>query len=304
MAGFFKSFSRAGKGVPKDAPNKKRFVLFFEILWRKLWQIIGINIIYFIIVLPLMAYVFVFIMQSVGIEASDLAGNTLFMIFGYILNLPPFFMWLLVGLSAVLYGPATCGLTYILRNYTRQEHAWTFSDFFDRAKKNFKQGLLAGIIDIALVLSCSMYVAMDTSALSSGQWYLIAFKYVAIVVFIIYFIMRFYIYTLIVTFDMSFKAIIKNSWIFVILGFFRNLCSVFFIVLSIATSVGYMLAFFGLFTLAFCRYIAVFNSYPVIERYMLEPIRKKEAEAGGVELIEPIFSDDVQSAADDDKKTE
>ena len=124
---FFRNFSRSGKGVAKDAPDKKRFILFFEILWRKLWQIIGINIIYFIIILPLMAYVLVFIMQSVGIEAADLAGNTLFVIFAAILNLPPFFMWLLVGLSAVLYGPATCGLTYILRNYTRQEHAWTFS---------------------------------------------------------------------------------------------------------------------------------------------------------------------------------
>lgn len=302
MAGFFRNFSRAGKGVAKDAPDKKRFILFFEILWRKLWQIIGINIIYFIIILPLMAYVLVFIMQSVGIEAADLAGNTLFTIFAYILNLPPFFMWLLVGLSAVLYGPATCGLTYILRNYTRQEHAWTFSDFFDRAKQNFKQGLLAGIIDIALVLSCSMYVAMDTTALTGAQWYLVTFKYIALIVFVIYFIMRFYIYTLIVTFDMSFKAIIKNAWIFVILGFFRNLCSVFFIVLSLATSVGYMLAFFGLFTLAFCRYIAVFNGYPVIEKYMLQPMRKKEAEEGGVTMIEPIFSDDVKSVTDDKKE--
>ncbi|MBS7316091.1 MAG: DUF624 domain-containing protein [Clostridiaceae bacterium] len=302
MAGFFRNFSRSGKGVAKDAPEKKRFILFFEILWRKLWQIIGLNILYFIIVLPLMAYVIVFIMQSVGIQASDLAGNTLFMIFGYILNLPPFFMWLLVGASAILYGPATCGLTYILRNYTRQEHAWTFSDFFERAKQNFKQGLLAGVIDIALVLSCSMYVAMDTSALGSGQWYLVAFKYIALIVFVIYFIMRFYIYTLIVTFDMSFKAIIKNAWIFVILGFFRNLCSVFFIVLSLATSVGYMLAFFGLFTLAFCRYIAVFNSYPVIEQYMLQPIRRKQEEEGSITIIEPIFSDDVKS--EPDKKDE
>ena len=123
------------------------------------------------------------------------------------------------------------------------------------------------------------------------------------IVFVIYFIMRFYIYTLIVTFDMSFKAIIKNAWIFVILGFFRNLCSVFFIVLSLATSVGYMLAFFGLITLALCRYIAVFNSYPVIERYMLQPMRKKE-EAEGVTRIEPIFSDDVKSGLDDKKEDE
>ena len=58
-----------------------------------------------------------------------------------------------------------------------------------------------------------MYVAMDATALTGGQWYLVTFKYIAMIVFVIYFIMRFYIYTLIVTFDMSFKAIIKNAWI-------------------------------------------------------------------------------------------
>lgn len=137
MAGFFRDFSRSGKGVSKEDANQKRFVLFFVILWRKLWQFIGLNLIYFVITLPLFSYLTVFVLQSVGIEAADLAGNMLFAIAGYILNLPPFFMWLLIGVSALLYGPATCGLTYVLRNYARQEHAWTFSDFFTRAKENF-----------------------------------------------------------------------------------------------------------------------------------------------------------------------
>ena len=301
MAGFFRDFSRSGKGVSKESSDKKRFILFFEILWRKLWQFIGINVIYFIIILPMFAYVSVFLMQSVGIQAEDLSGNTLFAIFGYILSLPPALMWLLVGLSAVLYGPATCGLTYVVRNYTRQEHAWTFSDFFERAKQNFGQGVLAGIIDILLTLSCAMYLAMNTAAVGEGQWYLSVFRYVALIVFVIYFVMRFYIYTMIVTFNMSFKAIIKNAWIFVILGFFRNLCSIFFIALALASSVSYMLAFFGLITLSLCRFIAVFNTYPVIEKYMLHPIQQEQGAAGGISMIEPIFSDDVKSESEDGK---
>jgi len=27
-------------------------------------------------------------------------------------------------------GPVTCGFTYVLRNYAREEHSWLFSDFF------------------------------------------------------------------------------------------------------------------------------------------------------------------------------
>ena len=37
MAGFFRNFSRSGKGVAKDAPEKKRFILFFQLLWWILW---------------------------------------------------------------------------------------------------------------------------------------------------------------------------------------------------------------------------------------------------------------------------
>lgn len=144
-----------------------------------------------------------------------------------------------------------------------------------------------------------MYLAMNTSALGSGMWYLVIFRYVALIVCIIYFIMRFYVYTMIVTFNMNFKSIIKNSWIFVILGFFRNLIALFFIVVAIAASMSYLLAFIALITFSLCRFIAIFNTYPVIERYMLNPIRRKEAESGGITMIEPIFSDDVKDEADD-----
>ncbi|MBE6936452.1 MAG: hypothetical protein E7458_08140 [Ruminococcaceae bacterium] len=298
MAGFFREFSRSGKGVSKDAPDKKRFILFFEILWRKLWQIIGINILYFIIILPVLSYVVVFVLQSVGITSADVADNTLFVVFGYILSLPAGLMWTLIAVSAILYGPATCGLTYILRNFTRQEHAWTFSDFFDRAKQNFKQGLIAGIIDLVLIMSCAMYIAMDTSSLG-GMWYLGIFKYVALTIAVIYFIMRFYIYLMIVTFDMDFKAIFKNALLFVVLGFFRNLCSVFFIVLTLATSVNYALVFFALITPAFCQYIAVFNSYPTVDRYMLQPIHKQRIENGEEEDLGPVFSDEVKYGDDE-----
>ena len=299
MAGFFREFSRSGKGVSKDAPDKKRFILFFEILWRKLWQIIGINLLYFIIVLPVFAYVMVFVLQSVGITSADVVDNTLFTVFYYILNLPSGLMWTLIAVSAVLYGPATCGLTYILRNFTRQEHAWTFSDFFDRAKQNFKQGLIAGIIDIVLVMSCSMYIAMDPAVLGGGMWYLLIFKYIAITIAIIYFIMRFYIYTMIVTFDMGYKAIFKNALLFVVLGFFRNLWSVFFIALTLATSISYALVFFAVITPALCQFIAVFNSYPTIDRYMLQPIRKQQADNGESDALEPVFSDEVKYGDDE-----
>jgi uncharacterized membrane protein YesL len=212
-------------------------------------------------------------------------------LFAYVLNLPNTVMWILIALSALLYGPATCGLTYILRNFARQEHAWTFSDFVSRAKSNFKQGVLVGIIDILLVLGSTAYVTLNSVGVAQGQPMLEMFRYVSIVVLIIYMVMRFYIYTLIVTFDMSFRAIIKNSWIFTVLGFGRNILSLIFIGVALAASVSYMLGFFLAITPALCRFIAVFNGYPVIEKYMLKPMREENGTAESE--IKPLFEDDV-----------
>ena len=41
MAGFFGLFNYAkeGPGVAKDAPKKRSFIIFFEILGRKIWNL-------------------------------------------------------------------------------------------------------------------------------------------------------------------------------------------------------------------------------------------------------------------------
>ena len=231
MAGFFKSFNREGKGVAKDAPNKKRFFIFFEILWRHAFQIIGINFIYFVITLPLFLFMFMYIFQAMGIEVDVIASNSLFKVSAVFFNFNSYVKWGLIALSAILYGPATCGLTYVMRNFAREEHTWAFSDFFERSWKNFGQGLIVGIIDILFILNASMYLALDTQNLAPGDGYLAVFKYIAIIVAVLYFVMRNYIYLMIVTFKIKFMAIIKNSALFVILNFGRNLLNLVFMLL-------------------------------------------------------------------------
>ena len=53
---FFNSFkySSAGKGVEKNAPKKRRFILFIEIAFRKIWQLMGINLLWLLMCIPLL----------------------------------------------------------------------------------------------------------------------------------------------------------------------------------------------------------------------------------------------------------
>lgn len=54
MAGFFGLFdySKPGKGIRKEQPQKPRFLYFFELLFRKFWTLIQLNLLYILFCLP------------------------------------------------------------------------------------------------------------------------------------------------------------------------------------------------------------------------------------------------------------
>lgn len=55
MAGFlgFGNFSKVGKGVKKDEPQKKRFFLFFEIFFRKMFNLVKLNLLFLLFCIPI-----------------------------------------------------------------------------------------------------------------------------------------------------------------------------------------------------------------------------------------------------------
>lgn len=54
MAGFFGLFNyeKEGPGIEKDAPKKKTFIVFFEMIKRNFWKFIPISLVYILISLP------------------------------------------------------------------------------------------------------------------------------------------------------------------------------------------------------------------------------------------------------------
>ena len=87
----------------------------------------------------------------------------------------------------------------------------------------------------------------------------------------------------------KFMAIIKNSALFVILNFGRNLLNLVFMLLVLFLSTGFTVFCMAVFSFAIARFIEIFNALPAVNRYMLEPLKRKEAKAAA----EPIFHDDV-----------
>ena len=275
-----------GKGMVKNG-----FFQFFELYFRKFWRFISTNLCYFLITLPMVIYVFYLIN---GIFADRLEamgeGNILFAGVGFIASFFSFIpAWLntpLLILSVLLYGPITMGLTYMYRNFAREEHAWA-SDLWSRAWSNARQGLFFGILDLLLT---GLFVwGMFGNLASEGRNLSYALSTILSVIsgvaLVIWLFMRHYTYLMAVTINLSAFQILKNAWLFVVLGFRRNLISglvtlacvvVTFLLAPLITVITLPLFFYS-----FSWFCTVFTCYPIIKKYLVLPAL--EAEQAGKE---------------------
>ena len=95
--------------------------------------------------------------------------------------------------------------------------------------------------------------------------------------------MRFYIYLMLVTFDMKMRKIFKNALIFTVLGIKRNLMALLGMILLLAISIAliFLLVPLKIYAvillpflciLGFSGFMYTYAAYPVIERYMIAPV--------------------------------
>ncbi len=282
------NYNKPGKGVDPNAPKKHPFIMFWELLARKFFKYVALNIMYFIILMPMIISIYALFygwlanLISVG---TDTVISVLLELFATLVSYVPSSLHLpALIISIILYGPITCGLTHILRNYAREEHAF-ISDFFTKAKENWKQGLFFGLLDIFLVivlivnLNYSNLVSADTIG---PHLFSTVVKYLTIVLFVFYTFMRNYIYQMIVTAELSIRAILKNSWLFAILGLGRNIIV---FVGTVAALVVVMLLHpfievvgMPLIALSFINFLSVYTTYPIIEKYLIKPAKEAEEE--------------------------
>ncbi|MBO5060134.1 MAG: hypothetical protein J6C82_04400 [Clostridia bacterium] len=205
--GLFFNYDKPGKGVDKDAPKKKGFFLFFELLWRKLGKLFQVNMLYFLVSLPiLLLYHFVFFSVLAGVLPVETETDSV------LLQHTALYV---TAVFAILWGtgPISCGHAFILRNFAREEHVFLTSDFFEKIKENFKHGIIIFLIDIvALVLGLNAIIFYWSMAKNGSNLGLYMAFMVAIFM-MIYTYMHFYIYQFSVTFENKLRAIYKNSLI-------------------------------------------------------------------------------------------
>lgn len=301
----FKLFdmNRDGPGVPKsDGPLKPTFANLPKFYFRHFTKVLSLNLLMLpLILIPLAALYFYVIADTTPSQMDTLyaplygsylltgnpAWTSLLGVYGLQLNLPVFdagHIWLYIGLALLLafvWGPVNIGATYICRSMVRGEPVFLWSDFWYAVRKNFKQGLLFGLLDVvclaALTFDILYYMRVGGTFLTDFVFFAICF------VIAVYLLMRFYIYLMIITFDMKLRKILKNALIFSILGFGRSLIAIFWTVVLVGLNVllaiaCYPIRFFVpvflpiLYLLPSALLIRTYSAYPTIQKYMIDPV--------------------------------
>lgn len=308
---FFRSFWKDGKGVEKDDVikiddyNSKNF---FRLFFRRIRYIIRINWIYVFGNFPIFA---LFLIISGNFHRAAIAPTSQFfpIIYGMktisgadavlspmlgvhgIMGTATLFSWVdwvLLGVSALLlvtFGLVNTGCAYLMKSLVRGEHLLMWLDFKSAVKQNFKQGLLLGIID-AIILGLSAYAV--SFYLANYNTYFIMF-FASIALLAIYMFMRFYMYTLLVTFELSIFKILKNSFLFAMISPGKNFLALIIIValagLTFTLSMLFMpigIILVLLILVSTCAYVYTYLTYPKIKKVMIDPYYpnygKKESE--------------------------
>jgi len=128
-----------------------------------------------------------------------------------------FNVFLLLIPCLAITGPFTAGLSYITRNWARDEHAFIWSDFKDAVKANWKQALV--LSSITSVLPLVVYVGWRFyGRMASQNMIMIVPQVLIVLVALIWAISITYMYPLAVTYDLKMKGVIRNG---VLLGIAR-----------------------------------------------------------------------------------
>lgn len=271
--GLFGNYDKPGPGVNKDEPPKAAPVRFFEILFRKFSKLVQLNLIFFIptlvtCVLMFLVYLFPthFAIQISGVIQLD--GWATFV----------------VPLPLVFLSPFTAGLTYVTRNFAREEHAFVWSDFWDAVKGNWKYFLLNGLI-VYLVFNILGFSVIYYYNMALSEWLFYIPLWLCIVVALIFLFAQYYLPVMFITFDLKFTHAYKNALIFTAAGLGRNLLLTAIIagliillisvpLLNITLLIYILLLLFILFS--FFSYLINFTVYPVIDKYLIQPYNRMQ----------------------------
>lgn len=191
--GFFRyDPEKPGPGIEKDTPRKKGPARFFEVLFRDFGNLVRINLLYVLCILPALV---------------ALLASIFFLLTG---NIPLFLGIGLLGLAlAIPLGPAKTAMVSLITKMLRDEPGFFWHDFKKAFSSNFRAAILPGLV-YALVVGALCIAVVYTLGVGGADFIAVVVYLVATLLFAMaapyYFVQAAYL-------DLKPGAILKNSFL-------------------------------------------------------------------------------------------
>ena len=188
----------------ENLPQNRR-QLFRDVLKVRWSAMMGVNLLYVIFWIPAIAWTMLnlFTLYSMLTAETDAAtaGNLYDLFATYLLILAP---------CITITGPFNAGITFVLRNWARDEHSFVLSDFKDAVKENWKQALaisLIGGLFPFVVYTCWRFYG---SMLSSSALFIVPAALVLLVAFV-WTLSSMLMFPMLITYRLRLRDVIRNS---------------------------------------------------------------------------------------------
>ena len=184
---------------------QNRLQLFSEVLKVRWSSLFGVNLLYMIIWIPAIFWTFLNVVALYRMISPEATGYTADDVYSLIST------WLLILAPCIaITGPFNAGVTFVLRNWARDEHSFVLSDFKDAMKANWKQALVISIIDG--VLPFLMYTSWRFyGGMMQNNMLFILPAGLMLLVSLLWSLASMAAYPMLITYDLKTKDVIRNS---------------------------------------------------------------------------------------------
>ena len=203
-------YGKSGKGDfnKEDLPTN-RWQLFCELLRVRFSALIRLNLMYVVAWLPTMIVIMIGAMSLLtGLTGEDgeMVENVMELaqsiLFSTLVLLIP---------CVTITGIVTPGVAYVTRNWSRDEHAFIWSDFKDAVKENWKQGLVLSLVTSLVPLIVYTCWNFYGSLASTQSAVMIVPQVLVLMVGVIWYLALTYMHPLIVSYKLKLKDVLRNG---------------------------------------------------------------------------------------------
>lgn len=204
--------------------------------------------------------------------------------------IPVSFMYWLIGLIPC--GFSAVGITAVTRTLSRNKHSFGLHDFFSTIKKNWRQAISVGLINNIITVMLLLAIRFYYHAVNPESIFGLIALGASIFILVYFIVMKFYIWFMVITFDLKLNTIYKNAFKFVIINLKNNAVMLFGILVYWAINIALIMllpesailqAILTLLLIVFYpsyRYLLIaFGIFESIKKYMIDPYYEEHPDA-------------------------